>query len=291
MKLRITSQTALLILLLACAPLAASGAAVGSDVDGKSLIAAAPADPSGYLQYAQWLQAGGDLEQAIATLETGRQKAEPSAELLVELGRLYEADDRISRAETVTREALALDAGYAPAHIRMGEIYMHLGWPKSGVESFEAALALQPEQSLPKVRIVGGLLAWGKIAEAEDRCLEFIAGDAEDPELWLALGQVFEKQDKLREAFTTYGQVLSLQPDLAEAHARRGRLFCRFGQYAAGEEACRQALVHDADNLTAHAYLGIACSYLGQGDEARKHAAIAEAGGLNMTAVWKKLDN
>mgnify|MGYP001019769076 FL=1 len=109
--------------------------------------------------------------------------------------------------------------------------------------------------------------------------------------LWLSLGQVFEKQDKLREAFTTYGQVLSLDPDQAEAYARQGRLFCRFGQYDAGRTACGKALEIDPQNMLAHAYMGIACSNLGDGETARKHAQIAESGGMNMTAVWKKLGN
>ena len=206
------------------------------------------------------------------------------------LGRFYEKNGQTAKAESMTREALVLDPKHVAAHVRMGEMYMRLGWPKSAIESFTTATELAPQQTLPKVRLIGGLLDWGKLVEAEDQCLQFIAGDAENPELWLSLGQVFEKQDKLREAFTTYGQVLTLEPELAEAYARRGRLFCRFGQFSAGEESCRQSLVLDEDNLVAHAYLGIACSNLGNGDEARAHAHIAEAGGLNMTVVWKILE-
>ena len=129
----------------------------------------------------------------------------------------------------------------------------------------------------------------GETAEAEDLCLQFISTDPDNPDLWLALGRSFEKQGKNREAFTTYGQVLSLDPEDAEAYARRGRLFCRFSQFEAAEDACRKALSLDPDNMVAHAYLGIACSYLDKGKDARKHARIAEAGGMNMGAVWEKL--
>ncbi len=69
----------------------------------------------------------------------------------------------------------------------------------------------------------------------------------------------------------------------------RLRLFCRFGQYDAGRIACGRALELDENNLLAHAYMGIACSNLGEGENARKHAQIAEAGGMNMSAVWKKI--
>jgi tetratricopeptide (TPR) repeat protein len=139
------------------------------------------------------------------------------------------------------------------------------------------------------VRLVNGLMDMGETAEAEDLCLQFIASDPDNPDLWLAVGRSFEKQDKNREAFTTYGQVLSLDPTAAEAYARQGRLFCRFGQFDAAEVACRKALSLDPDNLVGHAYLGIACSQLDKGKDARKHASIAEAGGMNMGSVWEKL--
>lgn len=263
---------------------------VGSRVEGQGLVAAKPDEPSSYQSFAAFLQSSGDLKGAVEVLETGRTKAASSAPLLVQLGRVYEAQNRMARAESVTREALVLDPTLVDAHVRMGEIYFRLGWPKSGMESFRTACTLAPEQTLPKVRVIGGLTEQNKVEEAEDACLMFIAEDAENPELWLALGQVFEKQDKLREAFTTYGQVLTLDPDQAEAYARQGRLFCRFGQFEAGREACAKALQLDDNNMVAHAYMGIACSNLGDGENARKHAQIAETGGMNMTVVWKKLE-
>ena len=122
------------------------------------------------------------------------------------------------------------------------------------------------------------------------RCLRFIAADPEHVDLWLALGGVFEKQGKHREAFTTYGQALTLDPGSATAWARQGKLFCEFGQFDPAAQSCRQALALEPENPLAHAYLGIALSRLGKGDEARAHAEIAEAAGLNMTAVWKALD-
>ena len=79
--------------------------AVDSDVDGKSRIAANPEDPAGYLQYAAWLEASGALDEAAAVLETGRNKADPSAELLVALGEVHEARGQVAKAETFDRRA------------------------------------------------------------------------------------------------------------------------------------------------------------------------------------------
>ncbi|MEN8006802.1 MAG: tetratricopeptide repeat protein [Candidatus Krumholzibacteriota bacterium] len=268
---------------------AGAAAEVASNVEGRGLIAENPLDPASYINFSRFLVKMGELEEAQEVLETGRNKANPSANLLVELALVYEARDRMSKAEAAAREAVAIGPGNTAAHIRLGEIHFRTGSKKAGVECYRRALELSPQDALPRVRLVNGLMDIGETQEAEDLCLQFISSDPDNPDLWLALGRSFEKQGKNREAFTTYGQVLTLDPGAAEAHARQGRLFCRFGQFDAAEASCRKALELDRDNLVAHAYLGIACSYLDNGKDARKHAHIAEAGGMNMGAVWDKL--
>lgn len=285
---RIFLWLALSVMLLSAT--GAVAAVVTSRVAGQALLAEDPENPDNYIAFGDFLAMSGDLKGAAAVLETGRNKAHASAELLIALGRVYESQNLLARAESVTRDALALEPESWQANVRMGEIYMRMGWFKSGLESFRAANAAAPSETLPKVRIVGGLADQNRFAEAEDACLQFISSDADNPDLWLALGKVFEKQDKLREAFTTYGQVLTLDPARAEAYARQGRLFCRFGQYDSGRSACAKALELDENNMLAHAYMGIACSNLGDGENARKHAQIAESGGMNMVSVWKKLN-
>jgi len=272
-----------------CAFGAAAGTVVNSRVDGEALIAEKPLEPSSYEIYARFLADNGAYKEAAQILEKGRTKALPSSKLLVALGEAYAAQELYSRAEAVTREALVLDGKNVQAHMQMGDLYFRLGWPKSGLESYQQAVALAPGDPAPQVRLVAGFLEAGQAARAEDTCLRFIADYPEQPDLWLSLGQVFEKQGKQREAFTTYGQVLTLDPQNSLAYARQGRLFCQFGQFESAESACRQALELDPDNSLAHAYLGIACSYLGNNEEARKHAQIAESAGLNMISVWKKI--
>lgn len=271
-------------------PVSASPLSVSSRADGEALVAAAPQEARSYLDYAAWLESQGELQESAAVLEAGCHRADDPSLVLLQLAGVYQQLGKLARAEVLAREVLVLLPELPAAHVRLGDIYLELGWSRSALESYEEAVRLGPGQSLPRQHLLSGLLEAGLTAVAEDRCLEFIAETPDDPHLWLALGQVFEKQDKLREAFTTYGQVLGLDPGSAEAYARQGRLFCRFGQFSPAADACRKALQLDEDNLVAHAYLGIACSYLGDGEQARHHALIAEAGGLNMAAVWKKIN-
>ncbi|MCP4293872.1 MAG: tetratricopeptide repeat protein [bacterium] len=266
-------------------------APVNSRVAGEAQIKDFPQETIYYIQYADFLIKHKAYKEAAEVLCQGKAQATPSADLLVKLGDVYQKQGLVAQAKTVTLEALRVDSSHVAAHVRLGEIYFQQGWHSSGLEYYKAAVALAPDEDLPKVRLVGGLCEVEQLTQAKDQCLEFISTKPQSPDLWLSLGHVFEKQDKRRQAFTTYGQVLTLDPENSLAYARQGRLFCEFGQFTSAETACRKALDLEPDNALGHAYLGIACAKLGQNDEARIHAEIAEDAGLNMVSVWKIIGN
>lgn len=260
-----------------------------SRVEGRGQIAAAPQDPDSYIRFARYLSSEADHAAAEEVLTEGKVKAHPSARLLVALAEVQEDRRQLAKAEATVREALALDSKSVEAHLLMGHLKFRLGMPQAGLRSYRLAHDLAPTEPEPQVRLVEGMLDNALVVQAEDQCLVFLSQNGENTDLWLVLGKVFEEQEKLREAFTTYGQVMTLDPDNDEAAARQGRLFCRFGQYEAARSSCERALELNPDNLIAHAYLGIASSRLGDDETARQHARIAEAGGLNMTSVWEEL--
>ncbi len=201
------------------------------------------------------MQSRGEIDEAQTILEIGRNKAHPSADLLVELCEILGAQGKMSQAESTALAALDVDSKHSNANICLGEIYFKMGWQESALDAFERAVAFAPEESRPKVKLLGGLMASGHISAAENRCHQFLAADTDNVDLWLSLGKIFEKMEKRQAAFAIYGQVLTLDPD----------------------------------NAFAHAYLGIACSYLGDKDRAIFYSEKAEAAGLNMLAVWKKI--
>lgn len=292
MRCKTTRRTLIVCgMLLAMMPVVPAAAAeVGSRAEGKSLITAQPDNPGVYMTYANFLADRGNVVEATRVLELGRDRAEPSANLLVALGKLYRDKEEWTKAETAAAAALVLGEDHTEALVLMGEVYFAQGWNRSGLEHFRAAMVSDPAASRPKVRLLGGLVEDGQVAEAEEQCLRFVSSEPENADMWMALGRIFEHQGKRREAFNTYGQVLSLEPGRARAYARQGKLFCEFSQFQAAEISCCRALDLDQGDALAHAYLGIALSHLGNSDEARRHAAIAEAAGMNMTVVWRQLD-
>ncbi len=274
------------VLLLATTALALE---VNSQVEGQGLIAENPLDPQAYILFSNFMQDQGNFKGAQKILETGRAKAHPSADLLVELCKVLEAQDRTSQAEAMALAALDVDPNHSEANICLGEIYFKMGWQNSALDAFERALVLDPNGTRPKVKLLGGFMAGGLLQQAEDRCHEFLASESDNVDLWLSLGLILEKMEKRKAAFATYGQVLTIDSKNSIAYSRQGRLFCEFGQFSAAETSCVRALDLDPENFLAHAYLGIACSYLGEKDRALIHAEKAEKAGMNMTVVWKKI--
>lgn len=257
--------------------------------EAKARIAANPNDPAGWLDLAAAQCRAGDYAAAAKTLEEARQKTAPSADLLYLLGAVYAQQDRLADAEAATRGALTLQPKHVGAHCQLGIIFGRIGWHESAVESFEDALAVAPESLPAQLGLVGALIEAGHAAAGEKAAREFLGRTPREAALWVALGEALEARENLKEAFAAYGRALAEDSKCADAYARRAHLFCRMGQFEAAQNECRTALSFAPDHPLAHAYLGVACAYLGQKEEARRHALTAEQAGLHMGSVWEKL--
>ncbi len=257
--------------------------------EGRALIASRPEDPSGYVQVGLAALRSGDTAAAVKVLTEGRAKASPSAQLLVLLGAAWMGESRLANAEEATQAALALDPVIAGGQLQLGAIFTIIGWPESALDCYEKALAQSPGDSSTQCALVYGLIGVGRAAQGEQECRGFLGGAMDNAGLLVVLGETLEAQEALREAFNVYGRALEVDPRSADAHARRGRLFCRFGQFDAAATECRSALAIDPSAALAHAYLGIAYAEQGQTEAAREHVLQAEAGGMRMDSVWGKL--
>jgi tetratricopeptide (TPR) repeat protein len=215
-----------------------------------------------------------DPEQAHAWLQKGI--------LLTAEHRYQEAGEALVKA----RDKLESPT---EAFVALGRLRLAPLRHAEAAQFFEFALAQVPEHQIAQQLLVFSLLGAEKPDTAERACREFLARHPDSSELLLYLGEALEQQDRLQEAFAVYGQVLDKNAGSAPAHSRRGRLYCRFKQFEAAAMECRTALSLDPDDALAHAYLGIACAWLGQREEARAHALKAEAAGMRMNTVWEKL--
>ena len=263
---------------------------VVTTAEGRTLIARDPYDPLNYVQASLAAYQQGKLNVAVDLLEEGSRVAEPSALLQLALGALYLELGRLADAESVTQKALELEPDNLDAKVQIGQIMNQTGLHHEARAYFTQVLGIDREHPEAQLGLAISLLEAGAVKEAERQCRLYLNEDAARKELWIVLGECLEHQERLREAFNCYGKALAIDADLAGAHSRRGRLFCRFGQFEAAAAECRTALKLDPDDPLAHAYLSIACSRLGQKAAATHHARRAEEGGMHMRSALSELE-
>ncbi|MGH9714954.1 MAG: tetratricopeptide repeat protein [Candidatus Acidiferrales bacterium] len=75
------------------------------------------------------------------------------------------------------------------------------------------------------------LVWWGKLPEAETEYLEILKTSRKDPDIWLGLGNLYMREEKIESALRAFDTAVELDPTRADLLAARGR-----GLRAAGDK-------------------------------------------------------
>jgi tetratricopeptide (TPR) repeat protein len=110
-----------------------------------------------------------------------------------------EGTDLVS-AEAAFRRALQLRPGYAPAHMRLGNLLVAIGENSGAAEQFELALELEPALQPARVALAQIRLGEGQLELSEDLLEEVLAEAPRHPQALAALGQVYMRQGRRDEA-------------------------------------------------------------------------------------------
>ena len=223
----------------------------------------------------------GEGAAARALLERARHRLDvPLARF--ERGEALLRQGRSAEAEAEVRAALAADAGYVPAWIRLCDILRASGaldeaeacaaaalerdeesaaaWHAAGmvlkekgrtgaaIERFEKALELEPARVQALLQIGEILRYENRIAEAERRFREGLRLRPDDTGLAVDLAQTLSDQMRYDEAFALLDKVLARKPDSAMALATKGVLLDLTGRAAEAESLLASALAREPGN-------------------------------------------
>ena len=170
---------------------------VNSTAEGRVLIAKDPTDPVNYIRAGLAAYNQGAPEEALQTLEVGRRNAAPSALLLLALGALYIEVDRLTAASEATAAALDLEPNNVDAHVQLGDINRRNRMYQNAVAAYRQALDRDELHPAAQTGLVYSLIATGQASEGEQECRLFLTSDVGRANLWLALGEAQEQQQKL----------------------------------------------------------------------------------------------
>jgi cytochrome c-type biogenesis protein CcmH/NrfG len=160
----------------------------------------------GYLQ--RW---AGRFEESLASYQQALDRGVRQPEE-VHLNRGVIFADHLARSEAAESElkaALALNPGYVPAWLNLGNLHEDRGRREEAKEAYERVLALEPENPLALTRLAG----LSRIAATDDPMIERLrraiaqpgATAADQADLGFALGQALDSAGAYEEAFAAYG--------------------------------------------------------------------------------------
>lgn len=171
----------------------------------------------------------GDYGAAEAEFLAVLDENKNSAQALMGLAAVYEAQDRQVEAEAALRRAIRQQPGSWKTHLRLGE-FMYRGWRyDDALSAFEQAVALSPDNARVRTYIGSIQIIDGDLAAAEEAfraSLEL----APSRGAWRDLGLVFMYQSKFNEAIAALKRATEFEADdhwsrgdLADAYFYAGR--------------------------------------------------------------------
>ena len=198
----------------------------------RSAVKLAPKAPDARYQLARALALLGKTDDAIAELERARdQGGGPALEIELELARIYEAAGKRDDAAALYGMLLAAKAPTLQVRASAGRFYARYGELGKAAEQAERLLAQDPRSPAGLYLKAEGLLAAGKLEEAERMFREVVDADRE-PQHLEGLGRAAEARAaqtgdaKLADlALRSYIAAAAAAPSLLGALLGQGRIY------------------------------------------------------------------
>jgi len=225
----------------------------------EQVLSAAPGQVSPRLRYADLSMRLGDLDEAetvldqMASANPGNLRAQLLlAELALYRGDTTEARDRIEELAPAAEEnpLLAQELENLNNRLDMAERD-----PSEIAAEFRESYEANPEDLNALRNLVTALRQAGETSEAEE-LLEMTAEDhAEDPELWILLGQFRAAEgdsENLRRASTAFTRALMLEPENLGAITDMIEVQSRLGNLGEAASLCERYLEQRPDSPQMH---------------------------------------
>ncbi|HTN65172.1 MAG TPA: tetratricopeptide repeat protein [Burkholderiaceae bacterium] len=195
-------------------------------------------------------------------------RAKASGRMYFNQGIVLQALGRLDSAIQSYQKALALQPNYAEAHNNLGAVLQVQGKYQDAVMSFRRAIRMKPDCAEAYASLGNTLMLLGKLDAAVENCRRALSLNPSLTEAHNNLGSALQKQGKLNEAFQSFQHAVAINPIFALAHSNLGSMLLREGKLDEAIERCRIALSLEPNFTKALNHLGGALAAQGKLDEA-----------------------
>jgi tetratricopeptide (TPR) repeat protein len=148
-------------------------------------------------------------------------------------------------AEKIFREILRADASHVGGLCGLAAISLGAGNTRDSERLLRHALKQSAHAPVARRGMGHTLLAAGRLAEAEGMIQELLKFEPENPQNWVALGTVYTRLLRQRDALAAFEQAARLNPTLVTLRLSIGHLHKTLGQRAECEKAYHECLAID----------------------------------------------
>lgn len=184
------------------------------------------------------------------------------------LGVIAHQVGRRDLAVELISKAIAINANAAEYHSNLGLTLQEQGRLDEAVACLRQALVLNPGFAQAHNNLGNALKDQGKLDEAVVCYRQALVLMPDHPDAHYNLGIALQKRGQLDEASASYYRALALKPDYAYSHYNLGVIFQAQGKLSEAVACYARALTFKPDFVAAHNNLGIALRDQGKLDEA-----------------------
>jgi serine/threonine protein kinase/tetratricopeptide (TPR) repeat protein len=215
-----------------------------------------PKEASILVAQGELLVAGGKYADALNILQTAQQSGAGTAELLVALGRAYNALGLKDRAEASLGEAVRRNPRSWSAHHELALFYYRRGEYDKAALAYQEVLALSPDNARVLTFLGGVMLQLGRWDDSRKYLLR-AASIEPTASVWINLGSLHVKLKQWDQAASYYQKALESDPHQYKVWEALARTYAHLpGQADKSKDAllraaemCRAQLKKDPENV------------------------------------------
>jgi tetratricopeptide (TPR) repeat protein len=187
----------------------------------------------------------------------------------------YFANKDYAAAIIEYRKAIAQDAHFGEARLKLGNAYQAIGDTQNAYAEHIRAADLMPDNVQAQLRAGSMLLSVGQYPEAKARALAALAKDPKNVDGLVLMGNALAGLKDFDNAINQVEEALENNPSVMLAYANLGMFQLAKGQRTAAEAAFKRATNVDPKSVVAHLNLGSFYWSAGQLDEAEREFKTA----------------
>ncbi len=229
-------------------------------------IARAPNDLHLRRVYAEFLDATGNLKEAVVQWQRVREATPHHPFAYVQAGSLLRRLGQVDEARPLLEQGIAMQPDWVEARLELADTLLAQRRPAEAIAACEAALRLQPGHARAYLRLANAQAAHQQPAQAMESLQEAIRLD---PRLWEArylLGVEHAVAGKVELALAEFQEVVRLKPDHALGRFNLGIAYARLKRWPDAAMHLTESLRLDPRNEAAQQALSQVMAIQRQGE-------------------------